>query len=76
MKILAVDDDLDLLGLIAFALRQAGYLVVEAQDGPSALSAFEQDLRSAREVTREQYARRSWWRRMVDRACNVLAPLL
>ena len=43
MKILAVDDDLDLLGLIAFALRQAGYLVVEAQDGPSALSAFERE---------------------------------
>jgi len=43
MKILIVDDDLELLGLIAFALRQAGYLVVEAQDGPSALSAFERE---------------------------------
>ena len=41
MKILVVDDDLELLGLIAFALRQAGYLVIEAQDGPSALSAVE-----------------------------------
>ena len=41
MKILAVDDDLELLRLIAFALRQSGYLVVEAQDGPSALGAFE-----------------------------------
>ena len=30
MKILVVDDDLDLLALIAFALRQAGYLVVDA----------------------------------------------
>ncbi len=43
MKILAVDDDLELLSLIAFALRQAGYLVVEAQDGPSALSAFDRE---------------------------------
>jgi len=43
MKILAVDDDLELLRLIAFALRQSGYLVVEAQDGPSALSAFESE---------------------------------
>jgi len=40
MKILVVDDDLDLIGLIAFVLRQAGYLVVEAQDGPSALESF------------------------------------
>ena len=43
MKILVVDDDLDLLGLICFALRQASYLVVEAQDGPSALSVFERE---------------------------------
>src|SRR5437867_3711325 len=43
MKILVVDDDLDLLGLIAFALRQASYLVIEAQDGPSALAAFERE---------------------------------
>ncbi|MBK9714959.1 MAG: response regulator transcription factor [Kouleothrix sp.] len=40
MKILVVDDDLELLGLIGFALRQAGYLVVEADDGAAALSAF------------------------------------
>jgi DNA-binding response OmpR family regulator len=40
MKILVADDDLELLRLIAFALRQAGYLIVEAQDGPSALQAF------------------------------------
>jgi DNA-binding response OmpR family regulator len=40
MKILVVDDDLELLGLIAFVLRQAGYLVLEAQDGPSALAVF------------------------------------
>jgi len=36
MKILVVDDDLDLRGLIAYVLRQANYLVVEAPDGPSA----------------------------------------
>lgn len=40
MKILAVDDDLELRGLIGFALRQAGYLVVEAADGPAALAMF------------------------------------
>jgi DNA-binding response OmpR family regulator len=40
MKILIADDDLELLGLVAFALRQAGYLTVEAPDGPSALEAF------------------------------------
>lgn len=41
MKILVVDDDLELLSLIAFALRQAGYLVLEASDGPAGLRAFE-----------------------------------
>lgn len=40
MKILVVDDDLELLGLISFALRQAGYLVIEAADGIEALAAF------------------------------------
>ena len=40
MKILVADDDLELLGLVAFALRQAGYLTVEAPDGPTALDAF------------------------------------
>jgi DNA-binding response OmpR family regulator len=40
MKVLVVDDDLDLLALIAFALRQAGYLVVEATDGELALARF------------------------------------
>lgn len=43
MKILVVDDDLELSGLIAFALRQAGYLVVEAADGNSALRTFEDE---------------------------------
>ena len=43
MKILVVDDDLELQRLIAFTLRGAGYLVVEAGDGPAALAAFEQE---------------------------------
>jgi DNA-binding response OmpR family regulator len=41
MKILIADDDRDLLGLIAFALTQAGYLVVRASDGQTALRAFD-----------------------------------
>jgi DNA-binding response OmpR family regulator len=40
MKVLIADDDRDLLGLIAFTLTQAGYLVVKAEDGPSAITAF------------------------------------
>ena len=43
MKILAVDDDLELLSLIGFALRQAGYLVIDAADGLAALQAFERE---------------------------------
>ena len=43
MKILIVDDDLELAGLIAYALRQAGYLTVEAGDGLAALAAFERE---------------------------------
>jgi DNA-binding response OmpR family regulator len=35
------DDDRDLLGLIAFTLTQAGYLVVKAGDGNAALRGFE-----------------------------------
>ncbi len=41
MKILSADDDKDLLALIAFTLSQAGYLVVTASDGTSAIRAFE-----------------------------------
>ncbi len=41
MKILCADDDKDLLSLIAFTLSQAGYLVVKASDGLSAIKAFE-----------------------------------
>jgi DNA-binding response OmpR family regulator len=40
VKILVVDDDLELRSLIAYALRQAGYLVIEAGDGPRALAEF------------------------------------
>jgi DNA-binding response OmpR family regulator len=43
MKILIVDDDLELAGLIGYALRQAGYLTVEAADGVAALAAFERE---------------------------------
>ena len=43
MKILVVDDDLELLGLVAFALRQAGYLVLEAPSGPRALQVVEEE---------------------------------
>ncbi|MGH2592971.1 MAG: response regulator transcription factor [Anaerolineae bacterium] len=43
MKILAVDDDRELLNLISFALRQNGYLVIEASNGSEALSAFERE---------------------------------
>jgi DNA-binding response OmpR family regulator len=41
VKILVVDDDLELLHLIGFTLRAAGYLIVEATDGPSAIRAYE-----------------------------------
>jgi DNA-binding response OmpR family regulator len=41
MKLLTADDDKDLLALIAFTLSQAGYLVVKASDGPSAIRLFD-----------------------------------
>jgi DNA-binding response OmpR family regulator len=41
LKILVADDDLDLLGLVAYSLSQAGYLVVKASDGPGALATFD-----------------------------------
>jgi DNA-binding response OmpR family regulator len=43
MKILIVDDDQDLLDLVAFALQQTGYAVVKALDAPSALRAFDEE---------------------------------
>jgi DNA-binding response OmpR family regulator len=40
MKLLLVDDDLDLLAVTGFALQQAGYLVVKATSFGSALATF------------------------------------
>jgi len=40
LKILVADDDLDLLGLVAYSLNAAGYLVVKASDGAAALTTF------------------------------------
>jgi DNA-binding response OmpR family regulator len=40
MKVMLVDDDLDLLAVTTFAMQQAGFLVVQAADGASALEAF------------------------------------
>lgn len=37
MRILVADDDATLRGLVAYALRQEGYVVLEAVDGPSTL---------------------------------------
>ena len=41
MKVLVVDDDRELRDLIGFVLRQAGYHVVEAHDGPSAVASHD-----------------------------------
>jgi DNA-binding response OmpR family regulator len=43
MKILLVDDDPDLLAVTGFALQQAGFLVVKAEDGFAALEAFQRE---------------------------------
>lgn len=43
MKILLVDDDPDLLAVTGFALQQAGFLVVKAEDGVAALDAFQRE---------------------------------
>jgi len=43
VKILVVDDDLELAGLIGYALRQAGYLVIDAADGQAALDVYERE---------------------------------
>jgi len=44
VKVLAVDDDPELLPLVSYALRQAGYQVVEAATGAAALAAVEAEL--------------------------------
>jgi DNA-binding response OmpR family regulator len=43
VKILVVDDDPDLRALVSYALRQAGYLAVEAGDGRAALELCERE---------------------------------
>ncbi len=43
MKVLVVDDDDELRGLVGFALRRAGYVVLEAPDGPRALAELRQE---------------------------------
>jgi DNA-binding response OmpR family regulator len=44
VKLLVVDDDPDLLALVAFSLTNAGYAVVKAADTGEALRAFEAEL--------------------------------
>ena len=44
MKLLAVDDDPDLLALVAFALTNAGYSVVKATDTHEAIRVFDSEL--------------------------------
>jgi DNA-binding response OmpR family regulator len=39
VKILVADDDDDLRGLVAFALRRAGHVALEARDGASAVES-------------------------------------
>src|ERR671936_2548379 len=41
MKVLLVEDDIDLLDLLTYALRRDGYTVSTAQDGPQALQRWE-----------------------------------
>lgn len=43
LRVLAADDDADLLALIGFTLRQAGFDVLTARDGSDALRAFDDE---------------------------------
>ena len=43
MKILVADDDPDLLDLVAYALAQAGFLVVKAKNGTEALTSYDEE---------------------------------
>jgi len=43
LKILVADDDRDLRDLVGFTLTQAGYLVIKAQDGTTALRAVAEE---------------------------------
>ena len=43
MKILVVDDDVDLVDLTGYALRRDGFTVVQAVDGEQALQRWERE---------------------------------
>ncbi len=43
MKILVADDDRELRSILAFAFKQAGYLVIEAADGEQAIRQFREE---------------------------------
>src|ERR1700742_3399758 len=43
MKILVVDDDIQLATIIAFTLQREGYTIVNAHDGVTALQLWEQE---------------------------------
>src|SRR5436853_7455880 len=43
MKVLVVDDDVDLLDLMTYALRREGYNVLAAVDGQQALQRWESE---------------------------------
>lgn len=43
MKILTADDDHDLLDLIAFTLKQSGFIAIKAHDGNAAISLFKEE---------------------------------
>ena len=51
-------------------------LVRDSATAAHFVSAFQQDQRSSRQITREEFRKRSWFRRAVDRASYLLAPLL
>jgi two-component system response regulator (stage 0 sporulation protein F) len=42
-KVLIVEDDIDIRGAYVFALMRAGYQVVQASDGPQAITLFEKE---------------------------------
>lgn len=44
MKVLLVDDDLDLIAITTFALQQAGFLVVRASDGEQAIAKVDEEV--------------------------------
>ncbi len=44
MKVLLVDDDLDLITITTFALQQAGFLVVRASDGDQAIAKVDEEI--------------------------------